>query len=302
MNNDFLFTYGIAQDPSTLITSDTQGWRSLFARPKDAVWNQDWIWSLPFDSDFAPSNPFVDIFSKSSGKYLAKPSQKAIDLWNSQRQQNDFPYDARGQKFTYRLDGQDPVIMKYLYKFEAAAAAADQFKREGDWFLYRAAKLHLRYAEAANRDNHQKIAYALLNNGIYNVYDANPRPEDVTNIQRTFEAFPYDFDARNGQFPYYRGPWHRGAGIRGRARLINVGEVGDNVVTTENNIIAEAALELAYEGNRWEDLVRVARRRNDPAFLADKIFDKLSKDGNAEAANVRAKLMNPNNWYLPFNW
>ena len=74
------------------------------------------------------------------------------------------------------------------------------------------------------------------------------------------------------------------------------------MITTENNIIAEAALELAYEGNRWEDLVRIARRRNDPSFLADKIYDKLSKEGNANAADVRTKLMNPNNWYLPFNW
>lgn len=306
-NNDFLVRYarqtttGIP-DVGTLYNTDSQGWRSIFARSRDAVWNTEWIWSLPFDSDFAPANPFITIFSKTSGNYLAKPSQRAISLWNSNTQFNGIPYDARGSKFTYRMVGNDPVIMKYLYRFETAAAAADQFKREGDWFLYRAEKLHLRYAEAANRDNHQKIAYALLNFGIKSAYDVTPRPVDVTNIQITGEAFPYDFNAREGTFPYYRDNWYRGGGVRGRANLTTSGAIGDDVITTENNIINEAALTLAYEGNRWEDLLRIAIRRNDPAFLADKIFDKLNQEGNPEAANVKAKLMSPNNWYLPFNW
>ncbi|GEC70986.1 Starch-binding associating with outer membrane [Flavobacterium flevense] len=301
-NNDLAVGYVrfSEQDARSLINNNTQGWRSIFPRERDATWNIEWIWSLPFDSDFAPANPFINIFSKNSGSYLAMPSQRAIDLWNSQRQQNDFPYDARGSKFTYNMVGDDPVIMKYLYKFEAAN---DQFKREGDWFLYRAAKLHLRYAEAANRDNQQKIAYALLNVGIYEAYrDGLTTSDDVTNVMQTKEPFPYDFDARNGEAPRFRGNWHRNVGIRGRARLTTVGAIGDDMITTENNIINEAALELAYEGNRWEDLVRIARRRNDPSFLADKIYEKLNKEGNAEAANVRTKLMNPSNWYLPFKW
>ncbi len=300
-NEDLAVGYlrNFEQDGTTLVDSNTKGWRSIFGRDRDVLWNSEWIWSLPFDSDFAPSNPFIAFFSKTGGDYLAKPSQRAIDLWNNNTQNNGFPYDARGRKFSYRLVGGDPVIMKYLYKFESAA---DQFKREGDWFLYRAAKLHLRYAEAANRDNQQKIAYALLNVGIRTAYSPATVPVDVTNIQQTFLAFPYDFDARMGDFPNYRAPWHRNTGIRGRAYLTPVGNIGDNMITTENNIINEAALELAYEGNRWEDLVRIALRRNDPAFLADKIYDKLNKEGNPDASAVRAKLMNVNNWYLPFNW
>jgi hypothetical protein len=47
----------------------------------------------------------------------------------------------------------------------------------------------------------------------------------------------------------------------------------------------------------------VAIRRNDPAFIADKIYNKLIKSGiSAGAANAaRAKLM-AKNWYLPFKW
>ncbi|MFV8324420.1 RagB/SusD family nutrient uptake outer membrane protein [Flavobacterium sp. ZS1P14] len=301
-NNDLLVNYTRSPDVTTLLNTDTQGWRSIFARSKDAVWNTEWIWSLPFDSKFAPANPFIAIFSKTSGNYLAKPSQRAIDLWNSNTQSNGIPYDARGSKFTYKMVSGDPVIMKYLYKYETVA---DQFKTEGDWFLYRAEKLHLRYAEAANRNNQHRIADAILNYGIKSAYNRgalSSSTADVTNAMKTKSGFPYDFDARQGEFPYYRSNWYRGGGIRGRAYLTRAAVVGDSLISIENNIIDEAALDLAYEGNRWEDLVRIARRRNDPAFLADKIYDKLSKEGNSQASEVRSKLMNVNNWYLPFNW
>jgi hypothetical protein len=289
------------QDARSLVNNDTQGWRSIFARDRDVLWNTEWIWSLPFDNNFAPKNPFINLFSSKNGSYLVKPSQSAIDLWNSQTETNNIPYDARGSKFTYNIVNGDPVIMKYLYSSEAVAASTVP-NTKGQWFLYRAAKLHLRYAEAANRDNHQKVAYGILNFGIKSAYSPNPVPVDVTNIQQTNEAFPYDFDARMGDFPFFRQNWHRGGGIRGRAYLKAAGAIGDDMITTEDNIIREDALELAYEGNRWEDLVRVALHRNNPAFLADKIYDKLNKEGNANASAVRTKLLNVNNWYLPFTW
>lgn len=289
------------QDATTLINSNTQGWRSIFARDRDLLWNTEWIWSLPFENNFAPKNPFITLFSNKNGDYLVKPSQSAIDLWNSQTQYNNIPYDARGSKFTYNIVNGDPVIMKYLYSSEAVASTGIA-NTKGQWFLYRAAKLHLRYAEAANRDNQQKVAFAILNYGINDTFTISPEPTDVTNIQQTKLPFPYDFDARMGDYPFFRGNWHRGAGIRGRAYTKAAGAVGDDMITTENHIIEEDALELAYEGNRWEDLVRVALRRNDPSFLADKVYDKLSKEGNSKADEVRSKLMNVNNWYLPFTW
>ncbi len=71
-------------------------------------------------------------------------------------------------------------------------------------------------------------------------------------------------------------------------------------VLLENKLIEEASAELAFEGERWSDLTRIARRRNDPAFLADKVYEKLQKAGNPKADEVRAKLMNREGWYLPF--
>ena len=68
-------------------------------------------------------------------------------------------------------------------------------------------------------------------------------------------------------------------------------------------IINEDALELAYEGQRWPDLLRIAIRRNDPSFIADKIYNKLIKSGISAGAagSARTKLLSKN-WFLPFKW
>lgn len=304
-NNDLAVGYirYREMDSRALVDNATQGWRSMFSRGQDRLWNTEWIWVLPFSDDFAPENPFIDLFSPVGGEYMVKPSERAMELWNSQTQLNGFPYDARGKRFSYRFLGEQPVIMKYLYNYInlETGIPVDLFEKEGQWFLYRAAKLHLRFAEAANRDGRHKLATALLNRGIQDAYTV-PGQTDVTNIERTNDVAPYDFDARQGDYPYFRGPWYRNGGIRGRAYVQPVEVVGDSLISIENHLIKEAALELAYEGNRWADLVRIARRRNDPSFLADKVYEKLLEDGNANAAEVRSRLMNPANWYLPFEW
>jgi hypothetical protein len=121
---------------------------------------------------------------------------------------------------------------------------------------------------------------------------------------QTFLPPPYDFSARQGDppGPVFRDEWYRGVGIRGRAFLKNVPVVGDSTLSIEDMAINEGALETAYEGYRWSDLVRVALRRNDPSFLADKVYAKLKKDNVPGADAARSKLMNPQNWYLPFKW
>lgn len=293
-------------DQYTLVDENTKGWRSMFylsPNTKPATW--EWIWSLPFDKNFAPSNPFIDLFSPVGGSYLVKPSQAAIDNWNSQTQYNNFPFDARG-KLTYRTIGGQPVVMKYLYNYIGSGGGllSTINDKNGKWFLYRAATMHLHYSEAANRDGRHKIAWALVNNGINSTFD-DPAIGDKTNLQQTHDVPPYDFMARSGGSPgpTFTDPWYRGNGIRGRGyvRPIPVVVGSDSTIAVEDMTINEGALETAYEGHRWADLLRVAMRRNDPSFLADKIANKLAKDNVGNAEQIRAKL-NAKDWYLPFNW
>ncbi len=301
----------------------TPGWRYLFERPQgDNEFNWEWIWSLPFDRNFEPVNPFIDLFSPNGGSYLVQPAQQAIDNWNSQTQvytfagntataaevlRDNFPFDSRGT-FSYRIINGKPVIMKYLYNYLGTNnLPINTFSKPGKWFLTRAATLHLRYSEAANRAGKHRLAYSLVNKGINYHYDPLPggnRIGNVTNIQQTFLPWPYDFDAREGDGPAFRNTWYRNIGIRGRAALKPVTlPATDSITNVENMIVAESGLELAYEGQRWSDLLRVAIRQNNPAFLADKVYDKLRKSGlSAGAANAaRTKLMN-RDWFLPFKF
>jgi hypothetical protein len=294
-NNDLAVGYVRYRewDENMLVDNNSQGWRSIFARSEDKLFNYEWIWYLPFNKSFKPVDPFINLFSNRGGNYLLKPSQYAMDKWNSQVQKNDFTYDARGKVFSWRMLNNQPVIMKYLYNYldEKSLAPTNLFEKSGKWFLYRAASLHLDFAEAANRDAHQSLAYALLNQGLTTI------PNKITN-----EGNPYNFDARKSDNPKITGDWCTNAGIRGRANLYSPVVTGDSTLFIEDQVISEAGLEMAYEGRRWPDLLRIALRRNDPAFLADKIYNKLVSEHNPAAADVKARLMNKDNWYLPFKW
>jgi starch-binding outer membrane protein, SusD/RagB family len=341
-------SYARALDFSSL-NYDGNSWRNLFQRSADVEFNYEWMWALPFDKNFEPQNPFMELFSPAGGSYLVKPSQQAMDYWNSQTQtyqfaagtvtfnattnvttitpavyRDNFPFDSRGV-FTYKMINGQPVIMKFLYNYLGTNnLPVNVFSKQGKWFLSRTASLHLHFAEAANRAGNDKIAYALTNRGIAFTYDpfpGAPTNRDVSNIHQTFLPPPYDFDARFGEAPRYRAPWYRNQGIRGRAglkevpidsaRYFNMSVPAPRPLTdaeglknaVEDIIIAEDALELAYEGERWPDLLRVAIRRNNPAFIADKIYNKLLKSGlsSGAASQARAKLMSKN-WFLPFKW
>lgn len=60
-----------------------------------------------------------------------------------------------------------------------------------------------------------------------------------------------------------------------------------SVEEIEDAILEERALELAYEGERWYDLVAVAVRRNDPNYLINKI---VAKAPQAEKEAMRVRL------------
>jgi hypothetical protein len=309
---EFNVSYTNAQDERSLVYSAVDGWQSMFSRPsQDTPANAEWMWVLPFDKNFLPVDPFINLFSNQGGSYLLTASKLAMDNWNlpNQTQRNGFPYDQRGRLTVRTINGQ-PVIVKQLYNYLniSSLLPINILQKQGRWILYRTGTLQLHYAEAACNDNQVKVAYALTNVGVHDVfapYYPNPIPSsfDPTNSEQTFLPAPYDMDARAGGAQNYHSAWYKEVGTRTRANLTPLPTAlytTNDKIGMENAIIDEDGLELAYEGYRWGDLLRVARRRNDPSFLAEKVYQKLLRDGNPNAATVRAKLMNPANWYLPF--
>lgn len=80
-----------------------------------------------------------------------------------------------------------------------------------------------------------------------------------------------------------------------KAQIYN-GDIDDDVQDIiEDLIIDEAALELAFEGNRFFDLMRVALRRGDASYLAKRVSER---SGTQDAA-LYNKLLNKDNWFFP---
>lgn len=71
--------------------------------------------------------------------------------------------------------------------------------------------------------------------------------------------------------------------------------VNYQIPLVEDMIVNELALEGAFEGYRFYDLMRIAMRRNAPEYLAVPI----SKRNGVVDEALRARLMERRNWYLP---
>jgi starch-binding outer membrane protein, SusD/RagB family len=63
----------------------------------------------------------------------------------------------------------------------------------------------------------------------------------------------------------------------------------------EENLLSERARELAFEGERFYDLMRIAKRRNDPAFLASRVAAKYPAGKREQIYNL---LLDENNWFI----
>jgi len=241
------------------------GWKNIFFTSENR--DDENVAVIPFNRNEAQNNPLPDFFLYDK-QYMVKPTKLLVDSFENQVQLTDVKGDIyRGIGLTIdTLPNGEYYINKY---------SIDETEPTSSDIIYsRAADLHLLLAEALNRSGDQKTALILLNAGFNN--------------EKTKPA------------PYFK--WATNLGIRGRVslkpRLVPEGMPAEfKADYIEDLIMDERALELAFEGKRWFDLVRVAERRNDPSYLAYKVAAKFK--GTAKYDDILNKLKNPANWYLP---
>ena len=81
-----------------------------------------------------------------------------------------------------------------------------------------------------------------------------------------------------------------------KAQIYEEANQADVIEAIEELILDEAGLELAFEGNRFFDLMRVANRKANPGqFMAEKIGAR-SADAKTWASGLASDIKN---WYLP---
>ena len=169
--------------------------------------------------------------------------------------------------------------------------------------LYRSTMVYLRYAEALNRAGYPQSAFAILKYGICDEILKNrvdAAELDEAGDLLTFDPELFRFDGRYfGVHSLGSGDSHANAYYTLPQPIRELPTRQDTIdyqiPLVEDMIVTEMALEGAFEGYRFNDLMRVALRRNDPAYLADPVS---RRNGEADDA-LRQKLMDTKNWYLP---
>ncbi len=162
--------------------------------------------------------------------------------------------------------------------------------------------VYLRYAEALNRAGYPQSAMVVLKHGMCE----ENLVEYVDSVERKAAGLLVEFDPNVFTKDQTIGVHSRGSGdshcndyyvlpVPADSLATRQDTIDYQIPLVEDMIIDEMALEGSFEGYRLYDLMRVAMRRGDNAYLADPVS---RRDGETDAA-LRAKLMDSQNWYLP---
>jgi hypothetical protein len=230
--------------------------------------------------------------------------------------------DLRLQDVWYENTRIDPatntrIETQYIYKYSS----------QRNVHIYRRMMVYLRMAEALNCAGYPHMAYQILAQGLSNrvinnqvipYYHASEEETSTLSDSLFLARFDFpderyavctvnDFTGAGEQTHNMMGIHARGCGwtpmdttyvlphdtleldLAKRSQLIAEQQaVVDSLLLTEN------ALELAFEGTRYYDLMRFALRKDNPGeFLSTMVGRR-----NSQSAGVAANLRNRNNWYL----
>ncbi|MCT4644021.1 MAG: RagB/SusD family nutrient uptake outer membrane protein [Carboxylicivirga sp.] len=237
---------------------------------------------------FQSSTPDYNVLQKytsskasEGGQHWVKPTDKAINYWQEDvfygKTYTDTCDIMRGfnASFTGRYDTInkewiDAEIFKFIVD-GTNGKRREGFESDANWTIYRMADIMCLNCEAYNRKGYYR--------------------ESIMRLQGS----PY-WPVRWSFKPQNEGPM----GLRKRAcvkEYISNDDVTPDMYEAEEIILEERAKELAFEGRRWFDLIRIAKRGQ-----LDLILDEMEFAASEDRkAFVRAQMSNPDNWFLPYS-
>lgn len=234
--------------------------------------------------------------------YTIAPSTAMIETFDAQfyYTNRQISGDLRGLYGTYRMTTGDDSHAE-ITKYNSMIASSRYYVAP-----VRASLIWLRYAECLNRLGKPKMAFnGLLKYGL-SAYNINLyRDREALSGEVNGEPWiNFGQDNPEGELANIfkdnvRGFHARGCGNTDMNESYTIEEqnsANDTLLWVEDQLVNEYVLETALEGNRFHDLMRISRYRNDPSYLADHVARKYPA---AERAAIRSKLMDKQNWYLP---
>lgn len=262
-----------------------------------------------YKASLTPSQSLIDLSAAQKYCHLYSVGNKVDTLYAPSNLPNYLAGDLRLRGTWYTTDNGyvngERSTLQTIYKYTTRNAR-----------IYRRTMLWLHMAEAMNAAGYPRFAYAILSKGINN----RVLEEDIIPYYSADSTFLRQFDFPERLYTLYNTPasmttantqgiHSRGSGFsqyNQYYRLPDDPAIEDSLARiayqqkgVEKMLIDESALEFAFEGTRWYELMRYAMRNNDPSILADRVYARRGEDNaGTMRGEIGVDLTNTANWYL----
>ena len=295
-SNAYTFTSSEMLCYMLMATSDYEGVKSELSTVYQSVLANNYY------AQIEPSQALKKLSADQNYVFCVEASQTERDTlyvlkggWTDEFADGDLRLYCTLSRRTVNVDEASPFSRERITNTKASYTYSRM------WF-YRVQQVYLMYAEALNRLGCPEAALCVLKYGLRN----QNIERYVSEKEREKAGTLLDFDDEVFTKDNTLGVHARGCGDVDCDKNYCVPQpptalasyedtVQYQIPLVEQMIIDEYGLEFTFEGKRFYDLMRIALRRNDPAYLADAVAKRNGKIDDA----LREKLMDKRNWFLP---